>query len=39
VLCPSFYRARIVTNPSRWERWRAQFASAVIGWLAPPTHA
>jgi indolepyruvate ferredoxin oxidoreductase alpha subunit len=39
VLCPSFYRARIVTNPSRWERWRAQVAATVIGWLAPPAHA
>ena len=39
VLCPSFYRAQIVTNPSRWERWRAQIAARVIGWLAPPAHA
>jgi len=39
VLCPSFYRARIVTNPSRWERWRAHVAAAVIGWFAPPAHA
>jgi indolepyruvate ferredoxin oxidoreductase alpha subunit len=39
VLCPSFYRARIVTNPTRWERWRAQVAAAVIRWLAPPAHA
>ena len=39
VLCPSFYRARIVTNPSRWERWRARIAEAVIGWFAPPAHA
>lgn len=21
VLCPSFYRARIIQNPSRWDRW------------------
>ena len=39
VLCPSFYRAQIVTNPTRWERWRARIAAAVIGWLAPPAHA
>ena len=39
VLCPSFYRARIVTNPSRWERWRAHVAGAVIGWLPRPAHA
>jgi hypothetical protein len=28
-----------VTNPTRWERWRAQIAATVIGWLAPPAHA
>jgi len=33
VLCPSFYRAEIVHNPSRWERWRARLRGAVIGWL------
>ncbi len=21
VLCPSFYRARVIENPSRWDRW------------------
>ncbi|GGD72485.1 indolepyruvate ferredoxin oxidoreductase subunit alpha [Croceicoccus mobilis] len=31
VLCPSFYRARIVANPSRWERAKARIAGAVIG--------
>lgn len=34
ILCPSFYRADIVHNPSRWEKrlhgWRAR----LIGWLA-----
>jgi indolepyruvate ferredoxin oxidoreductase alpha subunit len=39
VLCPSFYRAQIVTNPTPWERWRARVAARVIGWLAPPAHA
>jgi indolepyruvate ferredoxin oxidoreductase alpha subunit len=33
VLCPSFYEARVVHNPSAWERtlagWRARFR----GWL------
>ncbi len=33
VLCPSFYRAEIVHNPPRWERWRARLRGAVIGWL------
>jgi len=31
VLCPSFYRARVVSNPSRWDRLRERFRSAVIG--------
>lgn len=39
VLCPSFYRARIVTHPTRRERWRARIAGAIIGWLSPPAHA
>jgi indolepyruvate ferredoxin oxidoreductase alpha subunit len=34
VLCPSFYRARIVTNPNWWDRLRARVAQAVIGRLA-----
>ena len=34
VLCPSFYRARIFTNPTRWDRFRARIAQAVIGRLA-----
>jgi len=33
VLCPSFYRAEIIHNPSRWERWRAKLRATVIGWL------
>jgi indolepyruvate ferredoxin oxidoreductase alpha subunit len=33
VLCPSFYRARIVQNPGRWERLRQRVRGAVIGWL------
>jgi indolepyruvate ferredoxin oxidoreductase alpha subunit len=33
VLCPSFYKARIVTNPSAWDRFAARLRSAVIGWL------
>jgi indolepyruvate ferredoxin oxidoreductase, alpha subunit len=30
VLCPSFYKAQIVSNPSRWDRWRERLRSAVI---------
>jgi indolepyruvate ferredoxin oxidoreductase alpha subunit len=33
VLCPSFYRARIVHNPGAWERLRQRARGAVIGWL------
>jgi indolepyruvate ferredoxin oxidoreductase alpha subunit len=33
VLCPSFYKARIVTNPTRWERLRERLRRAVIGRL------
>jgi indolepyruvate ferredoxin oxidoreductase alpha subunit len=33
VLCPSFYRAQIVTNPTRWDRLRQRLRNGVIGWL------
>lgn len=33
ILCPSFYRADVVHNPGRFERWRAQQRDRVIGWL------
>ena len=33
VLCPSFYRAQIVTNPSRWDRLRERLRQEVIGRL------
>ncbi|WP_431123492.1 thiamine pyrophosphate-dependent enzyme [Variovorax paradoxus] len=33
VLCPSFYKAQIVSNPSRWDRVRDRARAAVIGWL------
>jgi indolepyruvate ferredoxin oxidoreductase alpha subunit len=33
VLCPSFYRAEIITNPTRWDRLRQRVRSAVIGHL------
>ncbi|PWB59049.1 MAG: indolepyruvate ferredoxin oxidoreductase [Bradyrhizobiaceae bacterium] len=35
VLCPSFYRARIIENPTAWDRFKATFRAAVIGWLQP----
>jgi hypothetical protein len=34
VLCPSFYRADIVSNPNWWDRTLDRVRSRVIGWLA-----
>ena len=33
ILCPSFYRAEIVQNPTAWDRWLDRVRSAVIGFL------
>jgi len=33
VLCPSFYRATVIANPTRWDRLKAKTRAAVIGWL------
>jgi indolepyruvate ferredoxin oxidoreductase alpha subunit len=33
VLCPSFYRATIITNPTWWDRLKDKVRGAVIGWL------
>ena len=33
VLCPSFYRAELVYNPSGWDRFLARVRGAVIGFL------
>ncbi len=33
ILCPSFYRADIIHNPSRWERMMNPVRTAIIGWL------
>jgi indolepyruvate ferredoxin oxidoreductase alpha subunit len=33
VLCPSFYRARIVANPGFWERTRSRLSGLLIGTL------
>jgi indolepyruvate ferredoxin oxidoreductase alpha subunit len=35
VLCPSFWRAEVVQNPSRLDRWRDGWRRRVIGWLQP----
>ena len=39
MLCPSFYRAEIVQNPGRWERWLEALRQRVIAWLAPDATA
>jgi indolepyruvate ferredoxin oxidoreductase, alpha subunit len=31
VLCPSFYRASIINNPSRWDRFKERLRGYVIG--------
>jgi hypothetical protein len=33
VLCPSFYRASIIANPTWWDRAKQKVRGAVIGWL------
>jgi indolepyruvate ferredoxin oxidoreductase alpha subunit len=33
VLCPSFYRADVIHNPTRWDIFKSKVAMAVIGWL------
>ncbi len=35
VLCPSFWRAEIVTHPTRWERLRARVRAALFRALQP----
>jgi indolepyruvate ferredoxin oxidoreductase, alpha subunit len=40
VLCPSFYRADIIFNPTKWDIWVARMRATVIGWLqARQSHA
>ncbi|MFG6592446.1 thiamine pyrophosphate-dependent enzyme [Sulfitobacter sp. 1A12157] len=33
VLCPSFYQADVVHNPTKFERWRAEKTGQIITWL------
>ena len=33
VLCPSFYRAEIINNPTAWDRFKLRLRTMVIGWL------
>ncbi|HET8727384.1 MAG TPA: indolepyruvate ferredoxin oxidoreductase subunit alpha [Alphaproteobacteria bacterium] len=33
ILCPSFYRADVISNPSGWERFTARIRNAAISYL------
>jgi len=33
VLCPSFYRAQLVFNPTRWDKFLASIRGTIIGFL------
>jgi indolepyruvate ferredoxin oxidoreductase alpha subunit len=33
VLCPSFYRTDVISNPNFWDRWLHRARGTVIGWL------
>ena len=33
VLCPSFFRAEVITNPNTWDRAKSRVRRAVIGFL------
>ncbi|SNS66824.1 MULTISPECIES: indolepyruvate ferredoxin oxidoreductase subunit alpha [unclassified Azospirillum] len=33
ALCPSFYRAEVVHNPTGWDRFKAKLSMALIGFL------
>ena len=35
VLCPSFWRAEIVSNPNRWDRFKARVRAAFIHAIQP----
>jgi indolepyruvate ferredoxin oxidoreductase alpha subunit len=32
-LCPSFFRAEVISNPSAWDKLKARFRNAVIRML------
>jgi len=33
ILCPSFYRADVISNPGGFERWLGDMRARAIGWL------
>jgi indolepyruvate ferredoxin oxidoreductase alpha subunit len=38
VLCPSFYKAHKVHNPTAWERLRTRWGQGLLGWLQARQH-
>jgi indolepyruvate ferredoxin oxidoreductase alpha subunit len=36
VLCPSFWRAEVIQNPTAWDRWLDGVRRRVISWLGGP---
>jgi len=32
-LCPSFFRAEVISNPSAWDKLKGRVRGAIIGWL------
>lgn len=32
-LCPSFFRAEIISNPGAWDKFKGRVRGAIIGWL------
>ena len=38
VLCPSFYRTDVISNPNWWDRTLFRLRSSVIGWLGGAAH-
>ena len=36
VLCPSFWRAEVIQNPTAWDLWLDRVRRRVIGWLGGP---
>jgi len=39
VLCPSFYDAKIISNPGLWERVRGKTARTIIAWVQARLHS
>jgi indolepyruvate ferredoxin oxidoreductase alpha subunit len=39
ILCPSFYRAEVIRNPSWWDRTLFALRRTVIGWFGGTAEA